>query len=50
MHPELAGKLPSLAEYLHIVRCDECEAKYGDAVLAYGQALILAASALQASS
>lgn len=43
-HPDLAGRLPDLDEYLHIIQCDECEAKYGDATLAYGQALLAAAS------
>ena len=49
-HPVLNGRLPDLNEFLHIIQCDECEAKYGDATLAYGQALVQAATIMQASN
>ena len=50
MHPVLDGRLPTLAEFLHIVTCDECEQVHGDAAVEYGQKLVLAASLLQGLS
>lgn len=43
-HPDLKGGLPDLDAYLHIITCDECSERHGDAVLTYGQALLAAAT------
>ena len=38
--PDLGGRLPSLAEYMHIIFCDACEKRYDAQVVAYGNAIV----------